>query len=260
MIGACVFVSGFRAREVAQRFHLLPPRRSTPGRWFPSRRRPHGGMASSVYFGRNNGFAEKPHLTNGLPTYSSAVLEKRHRGHHSVSWMTPVSLPIPGVRTRRLRLMVPSFSRLHQASVTRFGRRKGSFILGLGFMVFFYFIFAVHRRFGSASKSWPPISFPDPSTLVYRRDDLQHIWEWEIAAGHYPSGRRSTCHFRPQLTFNANHFSSTGANWPCQSSAEPRAATSTNFDAPITLSWTYRDRHAWPWSQPRLPGYITPTT
>jgi hypothetical protein len=27
----------------------------------------------------------------------------------------------------------------------------------------------------------------DPSTLVYKREDLQKIWKWEIESGHYPS-------------------------------------------------------------------------
>ena len=64
-------------------------------------------------------------------------------------------------------------------------------MLFLAVLAFVYFIFAVNRRFGSDDKSWS-VSFPDPSTLVYRREDIQRIWEWEIAAGHYPSGRRST--------------------------------------------------------------------
>jgi len=29
----------------------------------------------------------------------------------------------------------------------------------------------------------------EPSTLVFRREDLQRIWNWEISSGHYPSRR-----------------------------------------------------------------------
>ncbi|KAF8585562.1 hypothetical protein K439DRAFT_1632567 [Ramaria rubella] len=29
----------------------------------------------------------------------------------------------------------------------------------------------------------------DPPTLVYAREDLQRVWEWEIASGHFPSSR-----------------------------------------------------------------------
>ncbi|KAK7053032.1 hypothetical protein VNI00_004353 [Paramarasmius palmivorus] len=35
------------------------------------------------------------------------------------------------------------------------------------------------------SESWTPVG--DPPTLVYRREDLQRIWNWEIESGHYPS-------------------------------------------------------------------------
>ncbi len=30
-----------------------------------------------------------------------------------------------------------------------------------------------------------------PPTLVHRREDLQRIWHWELASGHYPSRQRS---------------------------------------------------------------------
>lgn len=168
---------------------------STPW-WSPRGSLLKGCMASSIYFSRGNGFVEKSHLGNGLPTYSSssAVREKRHRQQHSSSWLTPVSLPIPGVRTRRLRLMTPNIARLHQYAVTKFGRRRGPFLLVVGFLAVLYLIFAVHKRFGTDDKSWPtPLSLGEPSTLVYRREDLQRIWEWEVSAGHYPSARRSMC-------------------------------------------------------------------
>ena len=152
-------------------------------------------MASSIYFGRANGFAEKH--GNGLPTYSSssaAIREKRHRQQLSTPWLTTLSLPIPGVRTRRLRLLAPNIARLHQSSVARFGRRRGTLLLLLGFLSTFYLIFAIHKRFGTEERSWPtPISLGEPSSLVYRREDLQRIWEWEVAAGPYPSSRKRTC-------------------------------------------------------------------
>ncbi|KIP04098.1 hypothetical protein PHLGIDRAFT_110061 [Phlebiopsis gigantea 11061_1 CR5-6] len=149
-------------------------------------------MAASIYLSRSNGFAEKPHPGNGLPTYNAAVREKQHRHHHSVSWLNPVSLPIPGVRTRRLRLMLPNFSRLYHSSQVRFGRRRGPLVLFLGLFAVIYVVLAVTKRLTSDDQSWSsPIPFAgEPSTLVYKREDLQRIWEWEIAAGHYPSSRR----------------------------------------------------------------------
>lgn len=156
------------------------------------------GMASSIYFGRSNGYLEKPHLGNGLPTYNSAIREKRHRRQQTDSWVTTLSLPIPGIRSRRLNVMTPNLSRLHQVSVNRFGRRRGPAVLFLGLLAVLYLLFAIHKRFANGDSSWPsPYPFPDPSTLVYRREDLQKIWEWEIAAGHYPSGRRSETSLHP---------------------------------------------------------------
>ncbi|EMD41993.1 hypothetical protein CERSUDRAFT_90589 [Gelatoporia subvermispora B] len=138
---------------------------------------------------RSNGHAGGPRY-NDLPTHSSAVREKWHRHHHNSSWFIPISLPIPGVRTRRLRLMALNPSRLHQFSVTRFGRRIGPLLLCMGLLAAFFTVFALHKRFATQEKTWPTLSASDPSTLVYRRDDIQRIWEWEVAAGHYPSSRK----------------------------------------------------------------------
>ncbi|KAF9025752.1 hypothetical protein BDZ89DRAFT_1135291 [Hymenopellis radicata] len=47
---------------------------------------------------------------------------------------------------------------------------------------------ALRKGFGRQER-WEPFTPREPSTLVYRRDDLRRIWEWEIASGHYPSKR-----------------------------------------------------------------------
>ncbi|KAG9314280.1 hypothetical protein JVU11DRAFT_5068 [Chiua virens] len=138
---------------------------------------------------RANGYLEKSRLTNGLPTYSSsAVQEKMHRHTRSVSWTVPVSVPIPGVRTRRLRLFVPNPIRMQQFSLFRFGRRRGPLIVCLLLIVSLCTFFSFTRRFGPEEKQWTP-SFGESSTLVFGREDIQRIWKWEIASGHYPSKR-----------------------------------------------------------------------
>ncbi|GJE91425.1 hypothetical protein PsYK624_075750 [Phanerochaete sordida] len=87
--------------------------------------------------------------------------------------------------------MIPNVSRIYQGSQTRFGKRRGPTILFLALFAVVYVMVALTRRVGGNGGSWADtLSFPDPSTLVYRREDIQRIWEWEIAAGHYPSGRR----------------------------------------------------------------------
>lgn len=169
-----------------------PPGRPRDGHHTPLIR-----MAASIYFPqRSNGFAEKHSAgPNGsLPMYSSssAVQEKWRRHHHSESWFTYTTLPIPGVRTRRLRLLTPNPSRVHHLVVNQIGRKRGA-VLGLICFTAIYLVFALHRRYGTEEKQWPtPIPFGDPPTLVYRREDLQRIWEWEVAAGHYPSSQKST--------------------------------------------------------------------
>lgn len=151
---------------------------------------------SSIYFSSQRSASnqrEKSRLTNGLPTYSSAVQEKLHNRHaRTSSWFVPVSMAIPGVQTRRLRMLIPNPARLHKGSVTRFGRKRGTTLLCMGIVLITFIIFAFHQRFGSQEKQWPTISLPgDPPTLVFSKADLQRIWKWEIESGHYPSSRKS---------------------------------------------------------------------
>ncbi|KAF7347924.1 Glycosyltransferase family 32 protein [Mycena venus] len=59
----------------------------------------------------------------------------------------------------------------------------------LVFVAMVFAMFALAKRFGTEEKTWPAFT-NDPPTLVFRREDLQRIWSWEIASGHYPSRRR----------------------------------------------------------------------
>lgn len=151
-------------------------------------------MASSNYFTpqRSNGFPDKSRLTSGLPTFSSssAVHEKMHRHARSMSWTVPVSVSIPGVRSRRLRLFMPNPSRVHQLSVSRFGRRRGPLLLCVVLIATIFTVCSFARRFGTEEKQWTT-NFGESSTLVFGREDLQRIWKWEIESGHYPSNAKS---------------------------------------------------------------------
>ncbi|KAF8140351.1 hypothetical protein EV363DRAFT_1393263 [Boletus edulis] len=148
-------------------------------------------MPSLNYFSipkRANGYPDKTRLTNGLPTYSSAVQEKMHRHSRSMSWTVPVSVPIPGVRTRRLRLFMPNPVRMQQLGLSRVGRRRGPLIVFLLLIASLCTFFSFARRFGPEEKQWTP-NFGESSTLVFGRGDIQRIWKWEIASSHYPSKR-----------------------------------------------------------------------
>lgn len=150
-------------------------------------------MPFSSYFSsqqRPNGYPEKTRLSNGLPTYSSAVQEKLNRRGRSMSWVVPVTVPIPGVHSRRLRLFMPNPGRVYHLSVLRFVRKRGPMILCFLLVVSVFAVFSFARRFGPEEKQWTP-NFGEPSTLVFGREDLQRIWKWEIASSHYPSKRES---------------------------------------------------------------------
>ncbi|KAL0946136.1 hypothetical protein HGRIS_012401 [Hohenbuehelia grisea] len=121
-----------------------------------------------------------------LPSY--AVQEKMHR--HSAPWTRPVSLPIPGVQTRRLRILVPNTGRLQHLGAHRFGRRRNPLLLCIACIAIFftYYILNGFSRRDSRDwvEQWPPQN-GDPPTLVFQRRDLQKVWNWEISMGHFPS-------------------------------------------------------------------------
>jgi WD repeat and SOF domain-containing protein 1 len=162
---------------------------------------------------------EKMNGRNDLPNHSSAVEEKLlHKSHASLhtSWTRPLYLPIPGVRTRRLRILIPNFSFLFPGSnrgsiiigsssspalfpaggasrIMLVKRRRTPLLVVLATLAIF-FTFATLLR-GRGSQSWVEEGTSEPSTLVFRRKELQKIWEWEIESGHYPSHASSACFF-----------------------------------------------------------------
>lgn len=132
--------------------------------------------------------------SNSLPVHtngSSAVQEKLAlHPHLASSWWLRLSFPVPFIRTRRLRIYVLNPGRVHDYATARFGRKRGCSVLVMLVLLAFLFVFALARRFGTHAKQWPLVK--DSRTLVYGREDLQRIWRWEIASGHYPSRRGST--------------------------------------------------------------------
>ncbi|KAF8640962.1 hypothetical protein AX17_000608 [Amanita inopinata Kibby_2008] len=152
-------------------------------------------MVTSLYFPSSSRASPHPRgrlgSVNGLPVYSSsssAVQEKL--ALHSASWWVVISLSIPGVPSRRLRLLAPNPKRVHEFTTTRFGRKRGSFLLCLSIFALVFTTFALAQRFGTQAKQWPTPFTGDPPTLIYKREDLQRIWQWEISSGHYPSRRK----------------------------------------------------------------------
>ncbi|KAJ7357259.1 glycosyltransferase family 32 protein [Mycena albidolilacea] len=123
-----------------------------------------------------------------LPHFSPSAVQEKYHGR-TYPWFVPFVLGVPGLRTRRLRLWLPNPRRIHQFSVSRFGRKRGFAFMALVFAAMVFAMFALAKRFGTEEKTWPAFT-GDPPTLVFRREDLQRIWTWEVASGHYPSRRR----------------------------------------------------------------------
>ena len=137
-------------------------------------------MTSSVFTTR----VSKGRRSAVLPVYStSSFAVQKKFGHRNLS---PWFISIPITRTP-FRLVFLNPRRLGQSSFLLFGPVKGSVILCLCFLSFCFFIFAFAKRFGTREKKWPRPFLGDPPTLVYGREDLRRIWQWEIASGHYPS-------------------------------------------------------------------------
>ncbi|KAJ7130202.1 hypothetical protein C8R44DRAFT_665278 [Mycena epipterygia] len=118
--------------------------------------------------------------SGALPLHSSAVREKEQLlRSNNPGWFQPVLVPIPGVRNRRLRVLLPS---------VRLRRQRGPLLVCFACMAVVLTVVLVSRSFGRTDwEPWPPNSPEEPSTLVFRREDLQRIWGWEIASGHFPS-------------------------------------------------------------------------
>ena len=127
-------------------------------------------------------------MNNELPSHSSAIEEKleRHRSHPS-AWTRPLLLPIPGVRTRRLRILVPNAGPFNPLYAARLRRRRGPLLVGLACIAVFFTVILMSKSFGGSDWTEQYSSTGEPPTLVFKREDLQRIWKWEVASGHYPS-------------------------------------------------------------------------
>lgn len=140
-------------------------------------------------------------MNSDLPSHSSAVEEKlKHRSHASLSaWTRPYNISIPGVRTRRLRIYIPNAGPFNQLRTGRMRRKRGPVLVGLACLAVFLTVILVSKSFGRSEwgDQWQGSSQAEPPTLVYQRRDLQKIWKWEIASGHYPSTQTSAYPLSP---------------------------------------------------------------
>ena len=141
---------------------------------------------------RQNGFRDLSRSPNGLPVFTSSIHEKKLRHAKASSWTVSIFFPIPGFRNRHFHLILPNLSLLHQVTLSHFSRRRSTLVLLFACVSTAFIIFAIAQRFRTEEKQWSAPLFPgEPPTLVFGREDLQKIWQWEIQSGHYPSRRDS---------------------------------------------------------------------
>lgn len=125
-----------------------------------------------------------------LPYPSSVIDEKRRSHSAAIPWTRPVFVSIPGVRTRRLRIFIPNITVLNSLRVTR---KRGPFLLVVACMAVVCTFMLVSKGLGGSDwgDQWQNGNPGEAPTLVFRREDLQRIWKWEVASGHYPSNEPS---------------------------------------------------------------------
>lgn len=70
--------------------------------------------------------------------------------------------------------------------------RHRLYLLIAGLALVVYAVLAIRLRFFTAEKQWlsPLHRVFKPASLVFDTQQLRSFWEWEIAAGHYPSSRQ----------------------------------------------------------------------
>jgi hypothetical protein len=218
-------------------------------------------MASSIYLNpsqrSSNGLREKGRPHSSLPIYYPSAVQEKFRSSYSGPWLIPVFLTIPGVRPRRIRLVIPNVARAHQYSVSRFGPKKGSFVLCFALLTMLFATFALAKRFGTEKREWPKL-MSDPPTLVFTRHDLQRIWNWEVQSGHYPSSRKSEqLLLRSERSMILIHVSASSRNDRFGDlTMEP--SSSSHYCTSVTVQATSRSlryKNSSRWSQTRLLGY-----
>lgn len=213
-----------------------------------------------------NGLSKDKGRTSPLPSYQ---LDKSARAYGE-PWTTSVYLPLPAIRGRRLRILLPVPPRIYRASVSRFGRKRGSAVFAIGLVLVLYVLLSIARGIRGRSRGWSDSMWTDPPTLVFERPELERIWQWEISAGHYPSTRLGTCRGALALTC-VTHITacSTRGDRSLGDAAEPGSASalecqripSTALGNAVWRAHTNRhSEHRWHRFPANLPRYCQPTT
>lgn len=131
--------------------------------------------------------------TSPLPSYSNAIEEKHHLTTRPSRFFTHFYIPMPGRRRVVVPLPIPPSAWIWMNN--KFGRKRASIAVWIVLLVIGWLLLGMLRSFRWEHRPrWTKPIIGDPPTLVYGREDLRRIWNWEIASGHYPSKRPSEGH------------------------------------------------------------------
>lgn len=127
-----------------------------------------------------------------LPSFSD-VQEKHHLTTKPSRLFTTFYVPLPN--RKRLIVPLPVPPALWIWMTTKLGRKRASFSIFAVLIGIMWVAFVLAKAaITGEHPSWPKPMSSKPPTLVYGREDLRRIWEWEVASGHYPSTRPSRFH------------------------------------------------------------------
>ena len=179
-----------------------------------------------------------------LPSHSSVVEEKLERQHKS-SWIKPMFLAIPGVPNRRLRILVPNVGPFNRQHMARIKRKRGPLLVAVACLAVFLTVVIVSKGVGHSdwNNQWQGAPTGESSTLVFKREDLQRIWKWEIASGHFPSTQSSNVPFFSLFNHRRLITFSSSANWTERENTQPCNSTSTTSNEAFKVSSTRRRSH-----------------
>lgn len=93
-------------------------------------------------------------------------------------------------RTGTLAILTALPISVYKASVASFGRRRGPALLCFCCLTLLLSAYTLHQRFVSTHKAWP-VPWRGSKAMVFGREELKKIWDWEVRSGHYPSTRPS---------------------------------------------------------------------
>lgn len=101
-------------------------------------------------------------------------------------------------QTGRLAMLSAWPINVYKTSVAKFGRRRGPALLCFCCLTLLLSTYTLHQRFVSTHKAWP-VPWRGSKAVVFGREELKKIWDWEVRSGHYPSTRPSESVRPPSL-------------------------------------------------------------